>query len=351
MTIFDLLTMLVGLSLFLYGMHVMGEGLSRAAGGRMEQILEKMTSSPAKAVLVGAGVTAVIQSSSAATVMVVGFVDAGILKLSQAVGVIMGANIGTTVTSWLLGLAEIDAPLTVTRLVNPLSFSLVLAIVGLILQLFSSKDKYRNLASVLLGFALLMLGMDAMSGAATPLAGRPEFAGILTRFAHPVWGMLAGLLLTAVIQSSSACLGILQALCVTKAISYGTALPIIMGQNVGTCVTAILAALGAGKNAKRAALVHLYFNLIGTMVFMAVFYAVNALHPLAFLSEAASGLGIAFCHSAFNVGATLLLLPFSKGLVRLACLTVREDASPGIWKRLLGIYGRIFLFFIGGGDF
>lgn len=337
MTIFDLLTMVGGLSLFLYGMHMMGEGLSKIAGGRMERILEKMTQSPAKAVLMGAGVTAVIQSSSAATVMVVGFVDAGILKLSQAVGVIMGANIGTTVTSWLLGLAGIDASSTVIRLMNPISFSPLLAIIGVSVLIFSSKGKYKNLASVLLGFALLMFGMDTMSGAAAPLAKRHEFTEILTRFSHPVWGMLAGLMLTAVIQSSSACVGILQALCVTKAVSYGTALPIIMGQNVGTCVTAIIASIGAGKNAKRAALVHLYFNLIGTMVFMVGFYAVNALYPFAFLSEAASGFGIAFFHSAFNVGTTLLLLPFSKGLVRLACLTVREDTPFCIWKRLLGI--------------
>lgn len=337
MTIFDLLTMIGGLSLFLYGMHMMGEGLSKAAGGRMEQILERLTKSPAKAVLMGAGVTAVIQSSSAATVMVVGFVDAGIMKLSQAVGVIMGANIGTTVTAWLLGLAGIDASSTIIRLMNPISFSPLLAIIGVALLLFSPKDKYKNLASVLLGFALLMFGMDTMSGAAAPLAQRHEFTGILIRLSHPVWGMLAGLMLTAVIQSSSACVGILQALCVTKAVSYGTAIPIIMGQNIGTCVTAIIASIGASKNAKRAALVHLYFNLIGTMVFMVGFYAVNALYPFAFLSEAASGLGIAFCHSAFNVGATLLLLPFSKGLVRLACLTVREDTPFGIWKRLFGI--------------
>lgn len=337
MTIFDLLTMVGGLSLFLYGMHMMGEGLSKAAGGRMEQILEKLTKSPAKAVLMGAGVTAVIQSSSAATVMVVGFVDAGILKLSQAVGVIMGANIGTTVTSWLLGLAGIDASSTVIRLMNPVSFSPVLSIIGVSLLLCSSEGKYKNLASVLLGFALLMFGMDTMSRAAAPLAETPEFTGMLTRFSHPVWGMLAGLILTAVIQSSSACVGILQALCVTKAVSYGTALPIIMGQNIGTCVTAIIASIGASKNAKRAALVHLYFNLIGTMVFMIGFYLVNARYPFAFLPEPASGFGIAFCHSAFNVGTTLLLLPFSKGLVRLACLTVRENAPFGIWKKLLGI--------------
>ena len=337
MTIFDLLTMAGGLSLFLYGMHMMGEGLSGAAGGRMEQILEKLTNSPAKAVLAGAGVTAVIQSSSAATVMVVGFVDAGIMKLSQAVGVIMGANIGTTVTSWLLGLAELDASRAAVRLLNPVSFYPILAVIGVSLLLFSPKDRYRNLASFLLGFALLIFGMDTMSGAVEPLAEQPEFTGLLSGFSHPIGGMLAGLALTAVLQSSSACVGILQALCVTRAVSYGMAIPIIMGQNIGTCVTAIIASVGVGKNAKRAALVHLYFNLIGAMVFMAGFYAVNALYPLAFLSKAASGLGIAFCHSAFNVGATLLLLPFSKWLVRLACLTVREDAPPAIWKGLHGI--------------
>lgn len=325
MEIFDLLTMIGGLALFLYGMHLMGDGLSKASGGRLERILEKLTNSPIKAVLCGAGVTAVIQSSSATTVMVVGFVNSGIMKLNQAVGIIMGANIGTTITSWLLGLAGIDSSSTWVQLLKPTSFSPILAIVGVALLLFSKRDKHKNIASILVGFSVLMFGMDTMSSAVKPLASVPEFTSILTRFSHPLLGMLAGLVLTAVIQSSSASVGILQALCATGAVSYGAALPIIMGQNIGTCVTALLSGVGASKNAKRAALVHLYFNVIGTVLFMAVFYSVNLFFPFAFLEEAADGFGIAFIHSVFNISATLVLLPFSKGLVRLACLTIKED--------------------------
>ncbi len=346
MEIFDLLTMTGGLALFLYGMHLMGEGLSKASGGRLERILEKLTNSPVKAVLMGAGVTALIQSSSATTVMVVGFVNSGIMKLNQAVGIIMGANIGTTVTSWILGLAGIDSSSTLVRLLKPTSFSPILAIVGVFLLLFSHKDKHKNIASILVGFAVLMFGMDTMSGAVEPLAQVPEFMGLFLRFSNPFLGMLAGLVLTAVIQSSSASVGILQALCTTGAVSYGAAIPIILGQNIGTCVTALISGVGASKNAKRAALVHLYFNLIGTMVFMVGFYTVNALYPFAFLNEAASGFGIAFCHSVFNVGATLLLLPFSKGLVRLACLTIKEEDKSGHlsgWEKTLQLLDVRFL--------
>lgn len=328
MEIFDLLTMIGGLALFLYGMHLMGDGLSKASGGRLERILEKLTNSPVKAVLCGAGVTAVIQSSSATTVMVVGFVNSGIMKLSQAVGIIMGANIGTTITSWLLGLTGIDSSSTLIQLLKPTSFSPILAIVGVALLLFSKHDRHKNIASILVGFSVLMFGMDTMSNAVKPLASVPEFTSILTRFSHPLLGMLAGLVLTAVIQSSSASVGILQALCATGAVSYGAALPIIMGQNIGTCVTALLSGVGASKNAKRAALVHLYFNVIGTTLFMAVFYGVNLFFPFAFLAEAADGFGIAFIHSVFNISATIVLLPFSKGLVRLACLTIKEEDKP-----------------------
>ncbi len=331
MDIFGFLTMVGGLALFLYGMQLMGEGLSLASGGRMEHILEKMTENPLKAVLAGAGVTALIQSSSATTVMVVGLVDSGIMKLEQSVGVIMGANIGTTVTSWILGMAGADSSSIFMRMLKPASFSPLLAIIGVSLLTFSRKDKYKPAAAILVGFSILMFGMDTMGNAVKPLAHVPEFIHILTKFSHPVPGMLAGLVLTAFIQSSSASVGILQALCATGAVSYGAAIPIIMGQNIGTCVTAMLASIGTGKGARQAALVHLYFNVIGTTVFMAAFYTVNALAHFSFLHRAADGFGIAFIHSAFNVAATICLLPFSQKLVRLARLTNGESKAlfPG----------------------
>lgn len=328
MSFFDVLTMVGGLALFLYGMNLMGEGLSKASGGRLERILEKLTSNPLKAVLVGLGVTAVIQSSSATTVMVVGFVNSGIMKLEQAVGIIMGANIGTTVTSWILSLAGIDSSSFFVQLLKPTSFSPVLAIIGVGLLMFSHKDKWKHTATILIGFAVLMFGMDTMSSAVKPLADVPEFTNILLQFSNPILGMLAGLVLTAVIQSSSASVGILQALCITGAVGYNAAIPIIMGQNIGTCVTAMISGVGASKNARRAALVHLYFNIIGTAVFMGVFYIINAVHPFAFMTQAATPVGIAVVHSVFNVTATLCLLPFSKLLVKLACLTIQEQDKP-----------------------
>ena len=327
MDFFDFLTMAGGLALFLYGMNMLGEGLAKFSGGRFERVLERLTGNPFKAVLLGAGVTAVIQSSSATTVMVVGFVNSGIMSLRQAVGVIMGANVGTTVTSWILGLTGIDSASFLVRLCKPASFSPILAVTGVGLLLFSRRDRLKNVAVILVGFGILMFGMDTMSNAVKPLAQVPEFTGILTRFSNPVLGMLAGLLLTAIVQSSSASVGILQALCATGAVGYGAAVPIIMGQNIGTCVTALLSGAGASKNAKRAALVHLYFNVIGTILFMLGFYGVNAFWPLAFLEEAATPFGIAAVHSIFNLGATVCLLPFSGGLVKLACLTIREEAG------------------------
>ena len=325
MDLFSILTMIGGLALFLYGMHVMGDGLSKVSGGRLEKILEKLTSNPFKAVLLGAGVTAVIQSSSATTVMVVGFVNSGVMKLSQAVGIIMGANIGTTVTSWILSLSGIESSNFFIRLLKPTSFSPILAVIGVAFLMFPKKEKKKDIGMILIGFAVLMFGMDTMSNAVKPLADVPEFTGILTAFSNPLLGMLAGLVLTAVIQSSSASVGILQALCVTGAVSYGSAIPIIMGQNIGTCVTALLSAIGANKNAKRAALIHLYFNLIGTIVFMVLFYAVNAVVHFGFLGDAANAAGIAVVHTIFNIVATFLLLPFSKGLEKLACLTIPND--------------------------
>ncbi|MGN0288923.1 MAG: Na/Pi cotransporter family protein [Lachnospiraceae bacterium] len=324
MDLFGVLTMIGGLALFLYGMHLMGDGLSKASGGRLEKILEKLTSNPIKAVLLGAAVTAIIQSSSATTVMVVGFVNSGVMKLSQTIGIIMGANIGTTITSWILSLTGIESGNFFIQLLKPTSFSPVLAIIGVGFLLFSKKESKKNIGMIMVGFAILMFGMDTMSNAVKPLADVPEFTGILTAFSQPVLGMLAGLVLTAIIQSSSASVGILQALCVTGSVTFGTAIPIIMGQNIGTCVTAMLSGIGASKNAKRAALVHLYFNIIGTVVFMVVFYTANSFVHFAFLEDAATAAGIAVVHSVFNVCATLALLPFSRVLERLACLTIPE---------------------------
>lgn len=324
MDIFGILSMVGGLALFLYGMNTMGEGLSKASGGKLEKILEKLTSNPIKAVLLGAGVTAVIQSSSATTVMVVGFVNSGIMKLSQAVGIIMGANIGTTVTSWILSLTGLEGDNFFVTLCKPTSFSPILAIIGVIFIMFTKKEKLHDVGKILVGFAVLMTGMTAMSDAVKPLANVPEFTRILTMFSNPLLGLIAGMIFTAIIQSSSASVGILQALCATGSLTYGTVLPIIMGQNIGTCVTAIISAMGASRNGKRAALVHLYFNIIGTAIFMAVFYLINAFFPFEFLNQSANAVGIATIHSVFNIVATLILLPFGKGLEKLAYLTVRE---------------------------
>lgn len=336
MNLFSILTMVGGLALFLYGMEVMGGGLSKASGGRLEHILEKLTSNKLKAVLLGAGVTAVIQSSSATTVMVVGFVNSGIMKLSQAIGIIMGANIGTTVTSWILSLSGIESSNFFVQLVKPSSFSPVLAVIGVALLMFAKKDRQKDVGTILVGFAILMFGMDTMSNAVKPLAEVPEFTRLFTIFSNPILGLIAGALLTAVIQSSSASVGILQALCATGSISFASAVPIILGQNIGTCVTALLSGIGASKNARRAALVHLYFNIIGTVTFMVLFYLVNALIHFSFMGEAANAAGIAIVHTTFNVFATGLLLPFSSMLEKLAYLTIKETPEDGEMKKLTG---------------
>lgn len=330
MDFFSILTLFGGLAMFLYGMQVMGDGLAKVSGGKLEQILENLTSNPVKAVLLGAGVTAVIQSSSATTVMVVGFVNSGIMKLSQAVGVIMGANIGTTATSWILSLAGIQSENFFIRLLKPTSFAPVLAMIGIVFLMFLKSPKKKDIGAILIGFAVLMFGMETMSGAVKPLADVPEFTGIITAFSNPVLGVVAGTVLTAVIQSSSASVGILQALCMTGAVHYSVALPIIMGQNIGTCVTALLSAIGANKNAKRAAMVHLYFNLIGTAIFMCVFYLLHAVTNFSFMQDAATPAGIAVLHSAFNITATLVLLPFSRMLERLACFTIQDKEETAV---------------------
>lgn len=325
MDIFGVLSLIGGLAIFLYGMDLLGEGLTGASGGKLEKILEKLTSNPLKAVLLGAGVTAVIQSSSATTVMVVGFVNSGIMKLSQAVGVIMGANIGTTITSWILSLTGIESSNIFISLLKPTSFSPVLAAVGIVFLMFLKKDSLKNPGKIMIGFALLMYGMDAMSSSVAPLAEVPQFTSILTAFSNPVLGMLAGMLFTAIIQSSSASVGILQALCSTGILSYATALPIIMGQNIGTCVTALLSSIGATKNGKRAAIIHLYFNVIGTVTFMIVFYALNAVIHFSFLNLTAQEFGIAVIHTTFNIITTAYLLPLRKVLEKLAYATIKLD--------------------------
>lgn len=320
--------MIGGLALFLYGMNIMGDGLSQMAGGKLESVLERLTSKRIYAVLLGAGVTAVIQSSSATTVMVVGFVNSGIMHLSQAVGIIMGANIGTTMTSWLLSLTEINGSTIFLQLLKPSSFSPVLAAVGIILTMSSKEgSKKRNVGNILVGFAILMFGMETMSDAVSPLAENKGFAGILTKFSNPILGMIAGTVLTAIIQSSSASVGILQALCITGIVNYATALPIIMGQNIGTCITAIISSIGANKNAKRAAMIHLFFNLIGTIIFMIVFYSINAFVDFAFLDESASAAGIAVIHSLFNIGCCVVLYPFANLLVKLATVVIPDGAK------------------------
>lgn len=325
MDFFDVLSMLLGLALFLFGMSLMGDSLAAASGGRLEKILEKLTNNPLKAVAMGAAVTAVIQSSSATTVMVVGFVNSGIMKLNQAVGIIMGANIGTTITAWILSLTGIESSNFLIQMCKPTSFCPILAIIGIAITMFSKDEKKKNIAYILIGFAILMTGMDTMSDAVKPLRDVPEFTSILTRFSNPLLGLLAGMILTAVIQSSSASVGILQALCLSGAVGFNTALPIIMGQNIGTCVTAMISSIGANKNAKRTALIHLYFNIIGTVVFMVGFYAIHAIVDFPFMSQMAAPSDIATVHTIFNITATLILLPFSKQLVKLATISIPEE--------------------------
>ena len=328
MDIFNVLSMIGGLSLFLYGMSTMGDALSKMAGGKLEKILEKLTSRRIFAVLLGAVVTAVIQSSSATTVMVVGFVNSGIMQLSQAVGIIMGANVGTTITSWLLSLTGIEGSSLWLSLLKPSSFSPILAGIGILLMMLGkTESKKKDIGSIFLGFAILMFGMETMSGAVGGLADNPSFTGMMTAFSNPFIGMAIGAVLTAVIQSSSASVGILQALCSTGAVPYSVAIPIIMGQNIGTCVTSIISSIGANKNARRAAMVHLYFNLIGTILFMTVFYSIHHFVNFAFLGEAANVAGIAAIHSLFNIGATVVLFPFSSWLVKLAEVTIRDKAE------------------------
>jgi len=328
MSIFDLLSLVGGLCLFLFGMSVMGSALERRAGSKLQGLLSRLTTGKIAGLLTGLGVTAVIQSSSATTVMVVGFVNSGLMTLKQAINVIMGANIGTTVTAWILSLGGIKGDAVWLKLLKPTSFTPVLALIGIVLFMFCKSDKKKDTGTILLGFAVLMFGMDAMSDAVGGLADVPEFQQLFLMFTNPILGVLAGAVVTAIIQSSSASVGILQALSATGQVSYGAAVPIIMGQNIGTCITALLSSFGTNRNAKRAAYVHLSFNVVGTIVWLSVFSIVKSTVAPAILGEAATHSGIAIAHSIFNIACTALLLPLSGLLEKLAYKLVPETTVP-----------------------
>lgn len=330
MNVYDILNLLGGIALFLFGMHTLSASLEKLAGGKLETWLEKATSRPIKGVVLGALITAVIQSSAATTVMIIGFVNSGLMKLSQAIGVIMGANIGTTATSWLLSLQSISGSdgFSFLNLLKPTTFTPVLAVIGVILIMFTKSDKKKTIGMILAGFAVLMFGMNSMSSATAGLAENETFCNILMMFSNPVLGVIAGAVLTAVLQSSSASIGILQSIAIsTGKVTYSVALPLLLGQNIGSCVTALISSVGANKPAKRVAFVHLYFNVIGTVVFLSIFYLLNAFISMPFMEESLNAVGIAVIHTGFNVLATALFLPFTKQLEKLACLTVRDDSN------------------------
>ncbi len=330
MDIFSFISLFGGLALFLYGMSLMSQGLEKLAGGKLEEILKRMTSNPIKSLFLGVGITAVIQSSSAVTVMLVGLVNSGIMQLSSTVGVIMGSNIGTTVTAWILSLVGIESDNVWVKLLKPESFSPLLALIGIILIMSSKTSRKKDIGSILIGFAILMYGMEFMSDSVSPLADSSQFTSILTVFTNPLMGLMTGLVLTAIIQSSSASVGILQALSLTGSISYGMAIPIIMGQNIGTCATALISSIGVSRNAKRVAVIHISFNIIGTIVFMTVYFIAHYLIDLPFIEQTISPVGIAVVHSIFNITTTILLLPFSRQLVKLAEGTIKTEPEKEI---------------------
>ncbi len=334
MNIFDVLNLIGGLCLFLFGMSVMGDALERRAGGGLKKILTRLTKNKITGFLTGLGVTSIIQSSSATTVMVVGFVNSGVMTLKQSIGIIMGANIGTTVTAWILSLGGISSDNLFMQLLKPTSFTPVLALIGTGLLMFGKTSKKKDTGTILLGFATLMFGMDAMSGAVSGLADIPAFQNLFLMFKNPIFGVIAGAVLTAIIQSSSASVGILQALSATGQVSYGAAVPIIMGQNIGTCITAILSSFGTNKNAKRAAIVHLSFNVIGTIVWLTVFTVISYIFKPLVLDESATYLGIAVVHSAFNLACTALLLPMSSLLEKLAVKLVPDTDKKEVVTEL-----------------
>ncbi|HIU29519.1 MAG TPA: Na/Pi cotransporter family protein [Candidatus Egerieisoma faecipullorum] len=321
------ITLLGGLAFFLFGMHVMSSGLERLAGGRLEQVLKKMTSNTFKSFLLGLGITAAIQSSSAVTVMLVGLVNSGLMEIGQTIGVIMGSNIGTTVTAWILSLSEINSENPVINLLNPSNLSPIIALIGILLIMFSRKSRKKDAGSICIGFAVLMAGMNMMGDAVAPLADSPAFVSLMTAFRNPLLGVLAGAVFTAIIQSSSASVGILQALSLTGSVTYGTAIPIIMGQNIGTCVTALISSIGVNKNARKVSVIHISFNLIGTMLFLCVIYGVNLLNPLQFLGNTIGPFEIAVSHSIFNIVTTAVLFPFTRQLEKIANFVIRTESG------------------------
>ena len=334
MDLFSFIMLGGGLAFFLYGMNVMSSGLERMAGGKLEGALRRMTSSLWKSLALGAGITIAIQSSSAMTVMLVGLVNSGIMDISQTVGVIMGSNIGTTLTAWLLSLVGLETSNVALKLLKPENFSLIFALVGAVMIMMGKQQRKKDIGSIFVGFAVLMYGMKLMSNAVSPLADAPEFAALLTAFENPLLGVLVGAVFTGIIQSSAASVGVLQALALTGSITYGMAIPIIMGQNIGTCVTALISSIGVSRNAKKVAIIHISFNLIGTVVLLIVYYALNALLHFAFTDSPIDAAGIAFVHSVFNVVTTVMLLPFGKFLVRIAN-TLLKDKVEDTPKHLL----------------
>ena len=338
--LFKLISLLGGLALFLFGMDTMGKSLERTAGGKLQTILAKMSSNVPKGFLLGMAATAVIQSSSATTVMVVGFVNSGIMTLKQAVGVIMGSNVGTTVTAWILSLSGLEGDSFLVRFLKPATLAPLLGTMGMVLYMFTKSEQKRNIGAIFLGFMALMTGMELMSGSMKFLKDEPWFAKLMVSFSNPLLGILVGAALTALIQSSSASVGILQSMCTTGAVTFGCAIPVILGQNIGTCVTAMMGAIGANKNARRTAMVHLYFNLMGSLIFVALFYGVGLFFPWEFLSETCDARSIALIHTVFNLTATALLLPAGSLLVKLATLTVpddrQEEKTALLDERLLG---------------
>ena len=329
MTIFNFISLFGGLALFLFGMNTMSGNLEKTAGGKLEKILKVMTDKPIKALLLGTAITATIQSSSAVTVMLVGLVNSGIMQLGQAIGVIMGSNIGTTITAWILSLAGIESDNLFIQLLKPTALSAIIAFIGILLIMTSKKNRTKDIGGICLGFAILMFGMDMMSDAMSPLSEMESFRNLLVMFENPLLGLLLGIVLTAVIQSSSATVGILQALSLTGAISYGMAIPIIMGQNIGTCITAVLSSIGVSKNAKRVSAVHVYFNIIGTAILLTGFYVSNLIFKFAFVETSVDPAGVAIIHSIFNIATTVILFPFSKLLEKLARKTVKDKNATG----------------------
>ena len=329
MDIFSVFTLCGGLAFFLYGMTVMSKSLEKMAGGKLERMLKRMTSNPFKSLLLGAGITIAIQSSSAMTVMLVGLVNSGVMELSQTIGVIMGSNIGTTLTAWILSLTGIESENVFVNMLKPESFSPLVALAGILLIMGSKRQRRRDVGRIMMGFAILMYGMELMGDAVSPLAEMPEFSSLLTAFENPLLGVLVGTVFTGIIQSSAASVAILQALSLTGSITYGMAIPIIMGQNIGTCVTALISSIGVNRNAKRVAVVHISFNIIGTTVCLILFYGGDLLFHFAFMDRTVGAVGIAFCHTAFNVFTTILLLPFSRQLEKLARRVVRSEKASG----------------------